>query len=235
MLMNFDCIIVEDEKGALENLTIALESHPNYKIIDSKNNIKDGLSTILKNKPQLIFLDVELGQEKSFDLIDQLHMYFNQLPHIIMTTAHDHYGKEALNNGVLYFLSKPIDPDELQRALFLFEQEYTSTNKRLLVKTKNDINLFHFDEVMYLEGEGNYTIIHKCDGQALTTARTLKHYQRTLPNNFVRIHKKYIINNSYLSKYTIKTKSLMLNAASKTKIELPIGEAYFTLFKSSIG
>ena len=227
-------IIIEDEKGAFENLSIAMESHPRYQFLGTADNIKDGLSIILRHKPPLIFLDVELGEEKGFELIDKLRKFFNVLPSIIMTTAYDHYGKEAVNNGVLYFLSKPIDPEELEKALFLFENTYQESNSKFIIKSVNDVHFIDIDNVLYFEGDRNYTKIFYLDHHQMISTKTLKYFEETLPTTFIRIHKSYIINTKYIKSYTPKNRAITIGELQSKGIVLPLGDAYYVRFINSI-
>lgn len=250
--MNHNYIIIEDQKGALENLKIALEPYANLLFKGTAENIKEGLSLCLKQKPNLIFLDVELGQEIGFDLINELRSFYNTLPFIIMTTAHDHYAKQAVNNDVLYFLSKPIDNDELQKALTKFEKAQAEHRNHLVIKDKNGHTLMQYEDIIYIEAQSNYCDIHLKFGKKNTVSKTLKEIENLLPNTFLRTHKSYLVNTIFIEKVNTTQKQITLNTKTgiievsidaHTKIEeqlklkatetiIPIGESYIELVKN---
>lgn len=252
--MNHNYIIIEDQKGALENLQIALESHTNLVFKGKAENIKEGLSLCLKQKPNLIFLDVELGNEIGFDLIEELRAFYNTLPLIIMTTAHDHYAKQAVNNDVLYFLSKPIDNDELQKALTKFEKAQAEQRNHLVIKDKNGHTLMQYEDIIYIEAQSNYCDIYLKYGKKNTVSKTLKEIESLLPNTFLRTHKSYLVNTQYIEKVNTTQKQIILNTKTgiieivsdtKTKIDenlklketetvIPIGESYVEMVKNSL-
>ena len=122
--MNYNYIIVEDNLGSLQNLQTALKSHKNFKEIGVANTLSQGISMVLSAKPHIVFLDVQLGDENGFDLIKEIRQFTSEMPFIIMTTDFDKYAKKAVNHDVLYFLDKPIDPDELVIALHKFEKRF---------------------------------------------------------------------------------------------------------------
>lgn len=252
--MNHNYIIIEDQKGALENLQIALEPYTKLICKGTAKNIKEGLSLCLKQKPNLIFLDVELGNEIGFDLIEELRAFYNALPLIIMTTAHDHYAKQAVNNDVLYFLSKPIDNDELQKALAKFEKAQAEQRNHLVIKDKNGHTLMQYEDIVYIEAQSNYSDIYLKYGKKNTISKTLKEIESLLPNTFLRTHKSYLVNTRYIEKVNITQKQITLNtktgiieivSETKTKIDenlklketetvIPIGESYIEIVKNSL-
>lgn len=253
-LMNHNYIIIEDQKGALENLQIALEPHTNLLFKGTATNIKEGLSLCLKQKPNLIFLDVELGQEIGFDLIIELRSFYNILPFIIMTTAHDHYAKQAVNNDVLYFLSKPVDNDELQKALTKFEKAQAEQRNHLVIKDKNGHTLMQYEDIVFVKAESNYCDIFLKNGKKNTVSKTLKEIESLLPNTFLRTHKSFMVNTQFIEKINTTKKQITLNtktgiieivADTKTKIDenlklketetiIPIGESYIELVKNAL-
>ena len=74
--MKYTYIIIEDKKEAFDDLKTALLEYPSYKFIDTATNLNDGFSLIIKTKPNLIFLNVEIGEQKTFKLIIRLKEFF---------------------------------------------------------------------------------------------------------------------------------------------------------------
>ncbi len=110
-------IIIDDERYACERLKKLLVPYPQIQVIDTFTNSKEGLENILKHKPDLLFLDVELEKGNSaFDIIDQLKDKINR-PNIILVTAYPHYSIKAIKNEVFDYLIKPVDIDELENTL----------------------------------------------------------------------------------------------------------------------
>ena len=132
--MNYNYIIVEDNMGSLQNLQTAMKKHQNFKEAGVAHTVSKGISLALSAKPHIIFLDVELGEEKGFDLIKEIRQFTSEMPFIIMTTDFDKYAKKAVNSDVLYFLDKPINPDELVIALHKFEKKYLELQNHITIK-----------------------------------------------------------------------------------------------------
>ena len=235
--MKYTYIIIQDKKEAFDNLKTALNEHSNYKFVDIAANLEDGFSLILKTKPNLIFLDVEIGDQNTFKLIPKLKEFFIELPTIIMTTTHNYYAKEAVNNKVSYFLSKPIEPVELQKSLLLFEKVFTEGQTHLAVKTSSYINILAYKDICFLQAERNYTNVFNITGEKLSTSKSLKHFEETLPKKFIRVHKSFIINKDCIEKLNTRKGQIFLHPKDVfidlEENVIPIGKEYMQKLKNS--
>jgi DNA-binding NarL/FixJ family response regulator len=110
-------IIIDDEKPSCERLKRLLSSFPQINVIGCFISSRQGLESILKQKPDLLFLDVELEKNISaFDLIEQLDKNLYR-PHIILVTGFSQYSIKAIKNEVFDYLFKPVDIDELKASI----------------------------------------------------------------------------------------------------------------------
>ena len=110
-------IIVDDEKHACERLKRLLAPYPQLEVLGHFTDSEKAHDYILKNKPDLLFLDVELDKNTSaFDLIEKLRENLHP-PNIILVTAHAHYSIKAIKHEVFDYLLKPVDVDELEDTL----------------------------------------------------------------------------------------------------------------------
>src|SRR3990170_4770332 len=104
-------ILIDDEVHCLETLSILLKEYcPQIMIVDQCRSAKKGLEAIEKNKPDLVFLDIEMPAVNGFELLEQ----FQEIPFaVIFTTSYDQYAIKAIRYSALDYLLKPIDPKEL--------------------------------------------------------------------------------------------------------------------------
>jgi DNA-binding NarL/FixJ family response regulator len=125
-------IIIDDEKPSCERLKRLLSSFLQIKVIGCFTNCRQGLESILKQKPDLLFLDVELENNISaFDLLKQLDKNLYR-PHIILVTGFPQYSIKAIKNEVFDYLIKPVDIDELKASINrLTEHLSLKTNQTL--------------------------------------------------------------------------------------------------------
>lgn len=220
--MKYNYLIIEDEKAALENLKTAMKIKKQYVLQGFGVNLEQGLLKVLEHRPDLIFLDVELGDKSGLDLIRELKNSFFELPPIIMTTAHSQYAKEAVNNQVLYFLSKPINPIELNKALHLFEKKYANQSQQLFVRTAKAIQLVKHDDIMYLKASGGYTEIY-LNNASYHIPKPLKHFEFRLNRDFLRVHRSYIINVRKIKEISLSNLSVQLESNAFC-VEVPISK-----------
>jgi len=226
--MNYTYIIIEDRIGSQQNLLASLAVYRNFICKGTASTLQSGISLALTQKPNIIFLDVELGTESGFDVIKEIRPFFNNIPYVIMTTDFDKYAKKAVNNDVLYFLDKPIDPDELVMALAKFEKRFSEQQKHITIKDKSGHYLMQYADIMYIEANDNYIDIHRTHEKKNTITKTLKEIELLLPDIFLRVHKSYIINTKFVDSINTTQKTLTLNAktgliefdeSSKSKVD----------------
>ncbi|MCW3159697.1 LytR/AlgR family response regulator transcription factor [Chryseobacterium oryctis] len=262
--MNFTYVIIEDNPSAKQTLKNELSNYPFLINIGEAGTYSEGKKLIAEKKPALIFLDVELGEKKGYDLINDIRQFFHRLPKIIMTTAHTKYGKESTNNDYLYFLEKPVDPDELFLAIEKFKNQHITENRILDIKKIDGHYFYALDDIYYLKSVSNKTIIVKTDMSESEVSKSLKEFAELLPPDFLRVHKCYIVNTKFVEKLNTNQRNIVLNVKSgiielhknkqefinlnsgntfgfdesllmkNTKVELPISNLYLDNIKSTL-
>lgn len=262
--MRFKYLIIEDNPKAVESLKLFMKDFQDYEFIGNEDLAQKGILKIIKDKPDLVFLDVELSEGTGFDVIKNLYNELKELPSFIMITGHDHYAKEALNLDALYFLSKPFDPDELVLALNKFEKIQLNKADKLNIKSIEGHHVIAFNELAFIMSEGNYTHLFKTNDSIITASKPLNEIAGKLPNNFFQIHKSYIINRDYIEFINASSKEIVLtfpielkhiksiinkkgkvakdnkqelqikSLQNKNKITLPIGKMYYEEVKKQL-
>ena len=120
--MKHTCIIVDDLYEARERLAQLLFSFEDLEILSKEGIPETAVQKIIKLKPDLLFLDVEMPRMSGFDLLEKINKA-NVFPAVIFTTAFDHYAIKAIKNKALDYLLKPIDVDELKASINRFKIE----------------------------------------------------------------------------------------------------------------
>ena len=188
-------IIVEDEKEGLNNIIHKIgKSCPNVEIIATCENGHDAVSAIDRLNPDLVFLDVRLGNMTGFDVLDRLqHIHFE----VIFTTAYDEYAIQALKLNAIDYLLKPIKLKELEEAVEKVKIQLDSKGavKRISVPSGNGLRFIPVEEILYCKADDNYAEIHLQCGEKILVTKPLKYVAQRLPQDiFLRIHRSYIIN-----------------------------------------
>ncbi|MBM3178351.1 MAG: response regulator transcription factor [Bacteroidetes bacterium] len=214
-------LIIEDEGLAAERLTTMVkETDPEIKIIDHFDSVQDTVA-YFKNggTADLLFMDVQLADGKSFEIFDFVEV---KTP-IIFTTAYDQYAMEAFKQWSIDYLLKPIQKEDLERALKKFkgmnksesvlgEKELQalrdllkkstgSYKQRLMIKSGNKLQYKPVDQAAYFFADGKAAfLITRNEGHKFLIDHTLEELESILdPEQFFRISRKFIVNFSAVS------------------------------------
>lgn len=231
--MEFKYIIIEDNPGAVLNLQTAMKDFQSFKEVGFAYNPKTGIALIREKNPHLIFLDVELGDENGFDVLKEIRHFNSGFPFFIMITDYEKYAIEAVNKDAVYFLEKPIDPDELALALQKVEKQFLILKKQIIIKNTEGHQFLNLCDIHYIEADNNACKIYNKDKTSLFVTKTLKEIENILPPEFIRIHKSYIINKSLVRMINTTKKILLLETDDGLK-EFPIGNLYLEEVRNSL-
>ena len=169
------------------------------------------------NQYDVAFLDISLPDGLVFQGLQQL----DEVPFdIIFVTAYDKYALKAFEFAAIDYVTKPIEREELMRAVSRIRLKNTDTKARLEVLQQNynptganafekigisaldGVHFVRLSEIVRLEAEDNYTHFMLNTGDKITASRTIKAYEDTLAQlNFVRVHKKHIVNMNFMKTY----------------------------------
>ena len=206
-------IIVDDEELARERIRRFLNENDNFKVVAECRNGKECIQAILKHKPDLMFLDIQMPGMDGFEILNHLK---DDLPIIIFVTAFDEYAVKAFEVQALDYLLKPFDRKRfnlaLERASKIiskskekdFEKKIRSLlkyldaseneySKRFIIKQSGKISFVPVDEIDYLEATGNYIKLVTANGSYLMR-ETMNNIEKKIePGKFIRIHRSFII------------------------------------------
>lgn len=199
-------MVIDDHKEMRSNLCGMLQAFDNIRIVGEASGVQEGLQRITALKPELIFLDVEMGDGTGFDLLSQLE---NKSMKVIFVTGHDTYAIKAFKFSAIDYLLKPVDPDDLEQAI---EKAFTSafggssehietllhnreTLKRLVLSDAQSTYLIDLKEIVRIASDVNYSKFYLQDGREIVMAKTLKTYHEMLGNSgFFRSHQSHLVN-----------------------------------------
>lgn len=212
-------IIIDDEYNSRNALRQKIVNHcPDVNIISDCENGEDGIKKIDDQKPDIVFLDVEMPRMNGFTMLQQLK---NKNFEVIFTTAYDHYAIKAIKFSALDYLLKPVEVEDLKAAvekvstkrkqlegnnrvellLQNFLEEKTA-HQRIAISSMEGLQFVPTDDIIYLEANSNYTSFYIAGNRKITATKTLKDFEELLPASmFIRIHHSYLINKNGVDKY----------------------------------
>ncbi|WP_191859386.1 LytR/AlgR family response regulator transcription factor [Hanstruepera ponticola] len=210
------CVIIDDDPFIQELLKDKLNQYfPDINIVGLGNDGKEGLENIILLKPDLVFLDVEMTDMTGFEMLSRLDTINFKT---IFITSYKHYAIKAIRFNALDYLLKPFDLEELKNAIKRFKSNYHKVGKSEQVglalnnlNTKNisdqilplktqqgDLHLA-LKDIIIIEGDRNYSIIHLISNRKELVSKTLSDLEDLLSNKgFFRCHKSYIINKTHI-------------------------------------
>lgn len=191
-------LIIEDEIWAQSILDSMLKKQVSKALIKFATNIDEASNAIRYFEPDLIFMDIKLGSENSFEIINQ---FKETKLNIIFVTSYQEFAFNAFKVNAIDFLLKPVNETELINALNKYLRNESLVNKldkgkdKLLVYKNDRLIPIEIGEIIKLKAENQYVSIHTQDGKKLISSKPLSHFENELdPQKFVRVHHSYIIN-----------------------------------------
>ncbi|MBK8786365.1 MAG: response regulator transcription factor [Chitinophagaceae bacterium] len=224
-------LIVEDNAFMATVLNDLLTQHAtDIAVLNIANTGKKALQLIASEKPDVVFLDIELPDMTGFELLQQLGDINFQT---IFTTSHSHYAIKAFRFNALDYLIKPIQETELDEAVKrllksagnTIEVKHALSNfqsqsvedQKLVLPTQNGTLRLPLKQITHIEGERNYSYIYLSNGSRELSSKNLAYFEDILiDKNFFRSHRSYLVNRYHIN--TLKNDQFVL----KNGIEIPI-------------
>lgn len=243
--MAFSTVIIEDSPIYLKVLEELVRDNKDLEMIASTTEFTEGKAILETMIPDLILLDVEIGEMTSFDLIP----FINPQSRVIFVTSHSEYAVKAFEVSAIDYLVKPVTKPRLQQAIQRFKdsmegnhaqtsleesEEKFSMDQRIMVAADDRYVLLEVSEIMYIEALGNYVQIFVGPEKRLVTYGSIKNWSNRLPEKFFfQIHRSTIINLDHLErieKYTNDTGRAYLKGKADA---LEISRNFFSLMKKT--
>ena len=210
--------IVDDEPYCCETLVTLLERYcPDVKVLDICYSAADALKSVNEQKPQILFLDIEMPYMNGFELLEKLPEINFEL---IFTTSYDQYAIKAIRFSALDYLLKPIDREELQKAVqkVVSRKKYplpqqieillqklnhpTIPINKIAIPTMEGLQMIFVESIINCNADSNYTILMLKNKQKITASRTLKEIEEMLEDfPFARVHHSWLVNLNEVEKY----------------------------------
>lgn len=218
------CVIIEDEILAQKLLQKYIEKDMRLQILKVCNNGQEAFEYLSDNKIDIAFCDIQMPLLNGIDLLKIIEYK----PISILTTAYENYALQGFALDVVDYLLKPFSYDRFQQAvnkaveLYQFRieknQEKVNEEKFIYLRANQMMQKVFLDSILYIEALKDYVQLITTD-KKITIQDTMKSMEEQLPENYIRVHKSYIINKNKIEKYT--TQSVIISAK-----EIPIGRAF---------
>lgn len=229
-------IIIDDEKNGREIISELLKLYvPSVLVVAEADSVKNGLAQIIRFKPDLVLLDVQMQDGTGFELLRELDKIDFK---IIFVTAYQEHAIKAFQYSAIDYILKPVSPEHLMAAISkaesLLERENINLKvsallsnvggaekevKRIVLKTAERIYVVNVKDIMRCESDGSYTSFYLSDGKKILVSRLLKEFEEILNElPFFRVHQSHLVNLDYFDYFEKGQDSIIM----KDKAAIPV-------------
>ncbi|WP_348715393.1 LytTR family DNA-binding domain-containing protein [Tenacibaculum sp. 190130A14a] len=219
-------VIVEDSRLARNELKELLKTYQEIELIGEAENVDQGYELITSEKPDLLFLDINMPEKDGFELLEMLE----EVPTTIFTTAFDEYAIQSFEYNAFDYLLKPINSKRFSKTIEKVKEQYLkvthkekretntlSPEKQIFIKEGERCWLVKIENITMFEIVGNYTRVF-FEGNKPLIYKSLAKIEEKLPESlFFRANRQQIININHVKK-------IVAWFNGKLKIELQSGE-----------
>lgn len=219
-------VLIDDEISPRIICRNYLSELSDIEIVGEASTLEDAKALIDAAQPNIVLLDIHLGNASGFDLLKQ---YTNPSFNVIFITAYDQYAIAAIKAGALDYLLKPIDPEELKKAIeksklhstintekieIATETLHSKRTERISLSANDGYHVVWVKDIIYCSASGNYTTFHIANNKQIVISKILKEYESLLPaDTFLRVHQSYLVNMNYIERFTKDQILILQNGA----------------------
>ncbi|MCD6660089.1 MAG: LytTR family DNA-binding domain-containing protein [Lentimicrobium sp.] len=244
-------VIVDDEIRSRETLQEMIKIYcSKVEVVGEGEDVKSGIKAIKAYNPDLVFLDIKMPDGSGFDLLRQMMPVTFKL---IFITAYEEYAIKAFKFNAIDYITKPIDPEELQTALQKAESALEADNlnsrltglldmylkpqaaesKKVILKTADAIHILDAEDIIRCESDRNYTRFYLKSGEELLISKSIKEFVEYLEErNFMRVHQSHLINLNYLIKFKKDDLICVLRDSTEVPVAWRKKDELLKIFKS---
>ncbi|MES2653060.1 MAG: LytTR family DNA-binding domain-containing protein [Bacteroidota bacterium] len=212
-------ILVDDEQSNIDNITALLKKYcPRVSILASATTVFEAEQLINQHKPDILFLDIQMGEQTGFDL---LALIVKKNFEVVFITAFDKYGIEAIKFAALDYLLKPVVIAELVLAVNKAEDKIATRDKnqqlqfllnhiksgeqsptKIALPQLHEIRYVPVNEILRCEADNSYTFFYLSSGERILISRSIKEYNDLLkPLGFLRAHQSHLVNKIFVKSW----------------------------------
>jgi two-component system LytT family response regulator len=243
-------VIIDDEPLARALVKEYLQHRSGVVVAGEYDNGFEGIKGIIKNKPDLVILDIQMPKISGFEMLELL----DTPPQVIFATAFDEFAIRAFEQNAVDYLLKPFSKERFDSAidkwlrldknnapagesiggLLSTTVVGAPASSRIVVRTNNEITIVPVSEVIYIEAFDDYVKIFTRDSYYLKK-KTMNYYEAALdPSVFFRTHRSYIINLQQLTRIEPMEKNSYV-ALLKGGKKVPLSRASYSKLKEKLG
>ncbi len=213
------CVLISDSKKENQTFLNILKKKFNYNLIFCAPKIESIVNVVIDNRPELLFYDMDILEIDIQTFLLQMHINLTNIPAIIGMSFSKEKAYEAFQLDFSDFILKPLSEVALKLCLSRYIKKTNQQGFKFLgLQSNKDYTYLDLKNIIYLKADNNTTDFHLNNGSQVTAYKTLKTFEKQLPNNFFRIHKSYIVNLMYVTRIQLSKSFCEVSYNNKTKI-----------------
>jgi two-component system LytT family response regulator len=224
------CIVIDDRQGSIDVIVSHLKKKPELLLLETFTDPLEAMQFLQKSKADLVFIDMQMPHLNGLDFIESLRAKKgSDIPKFIFTTGHTEYALQSFEQGVRDYLLKPIG---FKRFNIAVDRIINDLKESVLIESSNQFffaevegakKKINFRDIAYVESSGNYVKVIG-DKLKILIHKSMNSIQEILPtDNFIRIHKSFIISIQHIETYKGSELTFSINEEIK---RIPIGATY---------
>ncbi|SFC55582.1 two-component system, LytT family, response regulator [Flexibacter flexilis DSM 6793] len=235
-------LLIDDEPNVMKAVAGLLrEFHPEHTIVAQCHTVPEAVIAIKQHHPHLVISDIEMPQYPGFELF-QFFLPEEVNFSTVFLTGYSEYSLKAFEVGAIDYLLKPLQPDELARALKRAEKRFLGDTQqqngklykqlteenlmfsqwdKISLPMSEGIRLIKIDEIVVITADRSYSVINMISGEKILISKSLSYFDKLEQKpNFLRVHRSYTVNLQYVRTYS-KTGNGVLELSTGERV--PIG------------
>jgi len=239
LIQEFTAVVVDDEKIARINLTLLLKEYcPEIQVIKEFDDGDSALKFLLKNKVDILFLDIKMPIMNGFEMLRNLTLNKHK---VVFVSAYDDYGIEAIKAGAFDYLLKPISILSMRTLVSRLKmkdkrqvdngiEDFSKT--KISVPSGQGFKVLDINSIVRIESDNSYCQINLSDNSRLVVSCSIKEFETKLfDKGFFRVHNQHLIHLKFLENFSITDGGVVTMVNGD---ELPVSRRKLSAFKAAI-
>lgn len=195
------CLIIEDDKNTVEIIKMVGNDLPEISFDVIKEDQEIALNTIFKYKPEIVFISIDSTKINFAEFLFEIIQCLDDKPYFITLSMSKEKAFDSYKYDFSDFLLKPLNELSIKKSILKYQKKHsTKSIETICLKSYKDYQYLKLEDILYLKADNNTTDFYMVDGRVIGAYKTLKVFENSLPQTFLRIHKSYIVNKEYISR-----------------------------------
>lgn len=233
--MNIRCLAIDDEPMALEKLKSYIDKVPYLELVAACECPSDAMEYMKDNEVDALFVDINMPDINGMEFVKGLSG--SQM--VVFTTAYSDYAVESYKVRAVDYILKPYTFVDFQKAAQSLLQCWKARQQDEKAADMDDNIFLKVDyryvrvslrDIVYIEGMNEYLKVHLISGHPLLVHTSFKQMNGHLPDNFLQIHRSYVINVNYIRE--VERSMVLLEGGKRISISDSNRDAFMAYLKA---